>query len=206
MSAVSGKHRSLWISLVLAFASSWAGLVVVPYFQIGNLYPVQDEITGGLVPPSLSGLAEAGRKVYASNGCVHCHSQQVRVERGMSDVKQGWGARPSVARDYINEGPVFLGDMRIGPDLTNFAARGASEEKLHLHLYGPADVTPGSVMPSYRYLYRKQRIAGEVSADALKLDNVEPGYEIVPTRDAKALVAYLRSLDKSYGLPEAPSK
>jgi len=202
----SGKFAAVWVLFLLAFASAWVGLVMVPYLQMGNLYPVQDEISGSLVPPPLSGLAEAGRKVYAVNGCVYCHSQQVRGEADGSDIKQGWGKRRSVARDYISEGPVFLGDMRTGPDLASLSGREMSEEKLHLRLYAPQQAVPGSTMPSYRFLYKKQRISGELSADALKLEGIEPGYEVVPTRDAKTLVAYLRSLDKSYSLPEAPSK
>ncbi len=202
----SGKFFAVWVVFLLAFASAWVGLVMVPYLQMGNLYPVQDEITGSLVPPPLSGLAEAGRKVYAVNGCVYCHSQQVRAEADGSDIRRGWGKRRSVARDYISEGPIFLGDMRTGPDLAGLGEREMSDKKLHLHLYDPQKVTPGSTMPSYRFLYKKQRISGEPSDEALELEGIEPGYEVVPTRDAKTLVAYLRSLDKSYALPEAPSK
>ena len=186
--------------IFLVFASAFAGLVLVPYFQFGNLDPIQDEITGGLVPAPLSGLAEAGRQVYAVNGCVYCHSQQVHS----TDVKRGWGKRRTVARDYITEKPVLLGNLRIGPDLANVGARQSSAEWYHLHLYDPAKAVPGSTMPSYRFLYKKRRIVGEPSQDALKLDGIEEGYEVVPTQEAKTLVAYLQSLDKNYSLPEAP--
>jgi cytochrome c oxidase cbb3-type subunit II len=35
---------------------------------------------------------------------------------------------------------------------------------------------------------------------------INPGYEVVPTEDAKALVAYLLSLKRDYPLPEAPEE
>jgi hypothetical protein len=35
---------------------------------------------------------------------------------------------------------------------------------------------------------------------------VEADYEIVPTQDARNLVAYLLSLDRTYPLKEAPEK
>ncbi|MEY2501396.1 MAG: hypothetical protein QOI07_1730 [Verrucomicrobiota bacterium] len=61
-------------------------------------------------------------------------------------------------------------------------------------------------MPAFKFLYEKRRITGERSADALKLtgsDAAEEGWEIVPSYDAKCLVAYLMSLDQSHELQEA---
>ena len=60
-------------------------------------------------------------------------------------------------------------------------------------------------MPPYRFLYEKKRVGGQASADALKLtgESAPPeGWEIVPTYDAKCLVAYLMSLDQSHALKE----
>jgi hypothetical protein len=60
-------------------------------------------------------------------------------------------------------------------------------------------------MPAYHFLYEKRRITGERAADALKLDErdaVPEGWEVVPTYDAKCLVAYLMSLDQSHPLKE----
>lgn len=61
-------------------------------------------------------------------------------------------------------------------------------------------------MPAYHFLYEKRRITGERANDALKLtgpDAPEADWEIVPTYDAKCLVAYLMSLDQSHELKEA---
>jgi cytochrome c oxidase cbb3-type subunit 2 len=107
----------------------------------------------------------------------------------------------------MRENPVFLGTMRTGPDLTNIGARQPSAMWHHQHLYQPGTVSPGSIMPSYRYLYRLQKIEGQRSAHAIDLlppDNPPDGYEVVPTAEAEALVAYLISLNRNYPLPEAP--
>ena len=77
----------------------------------------------------------------------------------------------------------------------------------HLHLYSPRSVLAGSTsnMPAFKFLYEKRRITGERSEDALKLSGDEnPGedWEVIPTYDAKCLVAYLMSLDQSHDLPE----
>lgn len=63
-------------------------------------------------------------------------------------------------------------------------------------------------MPAYRFLYEKRQISGEPAADAIILPaaNAPPeGWEIVPTYDAKCLVAYLMSLDQSHALAEVKS-
>ncbi len=193
--------------IFLTFLASWIGFVAYPYVALGRFLPVTDEATGDINPPPLSGLAVAGQRVYASAGCVYCHSQQVRQVGFGSDLARGWGARPTVARDYMRENPAFLGTMRTGPDLSNIGARQPSAAWHHQHLYQPSVVTPGSIMPSFRYLYRTQKIQGQKSARAIDLltpDAPLDGYEVVPTADAEALVAYLLSLNRKYPLPEAP--
>jgi len=199
----------LFVGIFLTFASSWAGLVVYPYLNLGRLAPVTDEATGNVVPPPLSGLANAGQRVYAASGCVYCHSQQVRPAYLSTDIQKGLGARRTVSRDYIRSKPAFLGTMRTGPDLTNVGLRYTAEWQ-HRHLYEPAEVSKGSIMPAFRYLYRMQKIQGAPSADALKgltgPHAPPPGYEVVPTEDARALVAYLLSLKRDYALPEAPEE
>ena len=77
----------------------------------------------------------------------------------------------------------------------------------HRHLYDPRSITEDSDMPAFRFLYEKHRISGQVSADALSFDESSEdappaGWEIVPTYDAKCLVAYLMSLDQSHPLKE----
>lgn len=210
------KLPTLFVGIFLTFISAWAGLVVAPYLQLGALKPDKDEITGALMPPALSGSAQRGRVVYAANGCVYCHSQQVRGssmrlsdDKQPPDIARGWGARRTFPRDYLGERPHFLGTMRTGPDLANVGLRYTADWQ-HRHLYAPAAVSKGSTMPPFRYLYRKQRIVGQGTPDALDfslLPGEEPpeeGYEIVPTQEARDLVAYLLSLKRSaYELPEA---
>jgi cytochrome c oxidase cbb3-type subunit 2 len=78
----------------------------------------------------------------------------------------------------------------------------------HVHLYSPRSINVDSNMPSYRFLYEKRRISGERSADALQLtgsDAPPEGWEIVPSFDAKCLVAYLMALNQSHPLKEVRS-
>ena len=292
----------LFLGIFGTFAFSWTGLTLIPNFQIGHLEPQADEEQTDIYPVPKSGMAERGRKIYAANGCVYCHSQQVRADYAASDIERKWGTRRSAPRDYIFDRPAFLGKMRVGPDLSNVGKRAPSEDQNapapsstspapaaspaagaspngsppataatspapaaspnasavpanspapaptnatvaavpspaqnpaataatsadtvtgpggippqysaawhHLHLYSPRSVLAGSTsnMPAYQFLYEKRRVGAERSADALNFPGANgPGdeWEVVPTYDAKCLVAYLMSLDQSHELKEA---
>ncbi len=206
------KLTSLIFGIFVAFAAAWLGVVAYSYVHLGHFQPVTDDSSGDINPPPLSGLAVAGQRVYAANGCVACHTQQVRPAALSSDLEKKLGPRPTVARDFMRENPAFLGSLRIGPDLTNAGLRMVDDKPidanwLHRHLFEPTAVTPWSNMPSYRYLYTTRKISGQPSAVALQgLTGPyapKPGYEVVPTEDARTLVAYLLSLKRNYPLPEA---
>src|SRR5260370_36668486 len=74
-------------------------------------------------------MVERGRRVYAAKGCIYCHSQQVRADYAADDIERKWGDRRSAPRDYIFERQVFLGKMRMGPDLANVGARAPAEQE-----------------------------------------------------------------------------
>src|SRR6266850_1767319 len=275
----------LFLGIFGTFAFSWIGLTVIPTWQIGHLNPEADEEGTDIYPRPQSGMFARGEHVYAANGCVYCHSQQVRADYIADDIERKWGNRRSAPRDYIFERPVFLGKMRMGQDLANIGARAPAPEESpspaaqgaavssppsspgsppaaspgsspasaaspnaspaapgvagaspaapsaqtpgapwpiqtaglppmysaawhHIHLYAPRSINPDSNMPAYRFLYEKRRIAGERSAEALQLsgsDAPPQGWEIVPTYDAKCVVAYLMGLNQSHPLKEVRS-
>ena len=60
--------------------------------------------------------------------------------------------------------------------------------------------------PGYRFLFEDRSIAGEASPLALRLTGnlaAAPGSEIVPSERARALVAYLLSLNTAFDYPES---
>ena len=204
----------LFAGIFASFAAAWLGLIVASDVQIGNLQPQVDEENADIYPINVAGIAEQGRRVYVSNGCNYCHTQFVRDASAGADISREWGNRRTVARDYIYEGGATVGFMRNGPDLANIGAPKEETSKRkyvddakwqYAHLYNPRSTVPGSNMPAYRFLFETRKISGQRSDDALNLteaDGIEAGYEVVPSNDAKALVAYLRSLDKSHPLSE----
>jgi len=194
----------LFLGMFLALGISWFGMVLVPQVQVGRLQQTNTVTTAETYPSARPGLARQGLEVYRANGCFHCHSQQVRPT--VADLER-WGKRRTVATDYLFDDPLMLGSRRIGPDLTNIGVRARSEEWHLLHLYKPRSVMPDSTMPPYRYLFTKQKVKAAASPEALKLTGKflpEPGCEIVPEPEAKALIAYLLSLHSEAALFEAP--
>jgi cbb3-type cytochrome oxidase cytochrome c subunit len=119
----------LFLGIFGTFAFSWVGLTVLPNWQIGHLNPQSDEEGTDTYPQPQSGMFERGAHVYAANGCVYCHSQQVRPDYAADDIERGWGNRRSAPRDYIFERPVFLAKMRMGQDIANIGARAPAEQQ-----------------------------------------------------------------------------
>lgn len=216
----------LFCGIFFALAFSYTGLIVSGNIQLGALEPSTQTLVPSdddpnvlvmpegetLYPLKPSGLAEQGKKVYIELGCMYCHSQQVRRQGFGADIDRGWGPRATVARDYVRQDRVLLGTIRTGPDLAHLGGRYAGDagrDWNHLHLYNPQIVSEGSTMPPFAYLYKVQEIVNEPSKNALKFPPdseyaPDPGYEVVPTRRADALVEYLLSLKIDYSLPEAP--
>lgn len=198
---------SLVLGIFVLFGLSWIGFVAYPYMSFAELKADRDSVTNELTPPGVPGVAQQGSHVFAANGCVYCHSQFARDKIEGGDIDRQWAKRRTVARDYMNDRQVFLGVSRLGPDLTNVGVRQKDAQRYYRLLYDPQTINPASIMPSYRWLFREQKIAGQPANNALKLegaDQPKPGYEIVPTAEGESLVAYLLSLKRDYNLPEAP--
>ena len=128
----------LFLGIFGTFAFSWMGLTVIPNLQIGHLDPQSDEEGTDIYPMPQSGMVERGRHIYAANGCIYCHSQQLRPDYAASDVDRErdlgplgqhpkWGQRRSAPRDYIFDRPVLLGKARMGPDLSNMGKAAPAE-------------------------------------------------------------------------------
>jgi cytochrome c oxidase cbb3-type subunit II len=113
-----------------------------------------------------------GRSIYARQGCDYCHTEQVRGT--LADVRR-WGpaTEPWETRyDY----PQVWGTRRIGPDLSREGGVRSDDWQL-THLYNPRWVVPGSVMPSYPWMF---------DGDANH-----------PNEDGRAVLAYMQTLGRS---------
>jgi cytochrome c oxidase cbb3-type subunit 2 len=195
----------LYTGVLFTVLISFTGLVFIPNLQLVTLEPVT--INGVEYPREPRGPVAAGRDVYVAMGCVYCHSQQVRPDGFGADIARGWGTRRTVARDYIYDQPHLLGTMRTGPDLANIGVRQPSDRWHYLHLFNPRITSPGSNMAPFPFLFEiGEHGDAEPPEDAIVPPEgfLEEGKHIIPTERARNLVAYLKSLDSTYDVPEAP--
>ncbi len=191
-----------WLIALGAFAIMACAMSLLVFVPQAMLADVQ-------APAALSPYSarEAqGRAIYTREGCLYCHSQQVRDPAFTTDVDRGWGTRATVPADYAYDRPHLLGTMRTGPDLINVGQRLPSADWHLLHLYDPRAVNDWSTMPRFTWLFvekrEDQRVPGETPL-AIPAGRVPAGTIVVPTEEAHALVAYLLSLDRTYPVTDS---
>ena len=170
-----------------------------------------------------TGLELAGRDIYVREGCYNCHSQQIRTLVG--DVLR-YGP-PSRLGDSIYDHPYQWGSKRSGPDLarTGDGPNKKTNDWHYNHMLDPRQVSPGSLMPAYPWLFRnltdiaalprkievqkmlgvpmKGGTADEIKkaalaqADGIVADLKTKGIETLPDREIVALIAYLQKLGQT---------
>lgn len=198
------------IGILTTLGLAWLAFVVGASRQFGDLSPESEILEddgsrpadADLFPKDISGLAKQGAEDYLALGCFSCHTQQVRLVEAGFDVERGWGKRPSMPRDYVLQDHVMIGNTRIGPDLANFGLRENRNNWLHQHLYEPQSVVSDSICPPSPFLYETTEEAKEGSIEIPPRQEGGQPRHVIPSFRANRIVAYLKSLNQDYELPE----
>ncbi|MGS4344510.1 cbb3-type cytochrome c oxidase subunit II [Myroides odoratus] len=196
---IFNNHKKLYITASVLF------IVLTLFVAIGPALDNQARIQPLPDAVPLSEAAQRGKEVFIANGCVACHSQQVRNV----DMDRKWGGRPSMAADYAantrmdiwTNTATLMGTERTGPDLTDIGTRQPSIEWHLVHLYNPRLVVKESIMPAYPFLFTWTQNPKETDVVVSVPLSSDKG-QLIATQDALDLVAYLREL-KQAKLPEA---
>jgi cytochrome c oxidase cbb3-type subunit I/II len=130
-------------------------------------------------------LELAGRDIYIREGCVGCHSQQVRPFRSETERYGEY----SKSGEYIYDRPFLWGSKRTGPDL--WREGGKYPDSWHYnHMIEPTSMSPGSIMPAYPHMAAYKLDLDDLPAkiNALrKLGTPYPkDFEKIAIRDARA--------------------
>jgi cytochrome c oxidase cbb3-type subunit II len=193
------SHQTLeknigWMIVCSILVVLFAGLVqIVPlFFQHSTT-----KAAAGVEP--YDALRLMGRDLYIREGCVGCHSQQIRMLR--AEV-QRYGPY-SLASESVYERPFLWGSKRTGPDLTRVGER-YSDEWHRIHLRNPRVVVPESNMPGYPWLAQQPLKADDIADRMRTLRTLGVPYtdaQIAAAPDAlkgkteeDAMVAYLQGL------------
>lgn len=131
----------VWSLVVVAIGGA---LEMVPTFLVKSNVP-----TISSVKP-YTPLELHGRDIYIREGCYTCHSQMVRPFR---DEVARYGEY-SKAGEFVYDHPFQWGSKRTGPDLARIG--GKYPDSWHYnHMLEPASMSPGSVMPTYGWLFKQ---------------------------------------------------
>ena len=183
-----------WLIVATIIVVSIAGLVqIVPlFFQHTTTEP-----SPGVVP--YTALRLAGRDIYQREGCVGCHSQQIRTLR--SEVER-YGPY-SLAGESVFDRPFLWGSKRTGPDLARVGAR-YSDDWHRIHLRNPRDVVPESNMPGYPWLQKSAADASSIQSHMVAMRRLGVPYtdemiaeapkDLEGKTEEDALIAYLQGL------------
>ncbi|PPL01316.1 cbb3-type cytochrome c oxidase subunit II [Parapedobacter indicus] len=191
------NHTKLFGTAFLLFAALTLFVAIIPAISnqqnnapLPNAVPLSDD-------------ARKGKELFIANGCVACHTQQVRN----IDMDSRWGKRPGIAADYAamkrmdiwRNTATLAGTERTGPDLTDIGNRQPSLDWNLVHLYNPRTVVKESVMPAYPWLFERKAMP----SDSDVVVNVPEAFlggksgKVVAKPEALQLVAYLQSLKQA---------
>lgn len=215
-----GAHWHRWIErrpiqllvLSLILVSIGGIIQIIPTFLVKSNVP-----TIASVQP-YTPLELHGRDIYVKDGCYNCHSQMIRPFR---DEVARYGEY-SKAGEFVYDHPFQWGSKRTGPDLARVGGK-YPDSWHYYHMIDPESMAPGSIMPSYSWMTRKeidvnltprmiramqklgvpypedydQRAVDDLMEQANEIaSNLEDqvGEDVLPTSEIVALIAYLQRL------------
>ncbi|WP_456462340.1 cytochrome-c oxidase, cbb3-type subunit I [Reichenbachiella sp.] len=129
-----------------------------------------------------------GRDIYIREGCNNCHSQMIRPFRSETERYGEY----SKAGEFVYDHPFLWGSKRTGPDLAREGVgKLKKSDSWHFyHMLDPAQVSEGSIMPPYPWLFEqmidKDLTAGKISALRTVGVPYPEGYEESANSDLEA--------------------
>jgi len=148
------ERRSVLLTALSVVAVSIGGLVeIVPMMLIDSNVPKI-----ATVEP-YTPLELEGRDLYIREGCVGCHSQMIRPFRAET-ARYG---EFSKSGEFIYDRPFLWGSKRTGPDLHRVGKK-YSNSWHYNHMYDPQSMSPGSIMPAYKWMIYDDLDATDIEA------------------------------------------
>lgn len=137
------ERKPIQLLVVSLVAVAIGGIIeLVPTFLVESNVP-----TIASVKP-YTPLELQGRDIYVREGCYTCHSQMIRPFRD-EEVRYG---EHSKSGEFVYDHPFQWGSKRTGPDLHRIGSK-YPDAWHYNHMRDPLETSPGSIMPSYPWLY-----------------------------------------------------
>ena len=219
--ATGGWHHVLESKPVLFTVLSLVAILIGGIIEMVPTFLIKSNIPTIASVKPYTPLELHGRDIYIREGCVGCHSQMVRPFRSEVQRYDPANGEYSKAGEYVYDHPFLWGSKRTGPDLQRLGGKYADSWH-YRHMLAPGDVSNGSIMPAYPWLYEQmidetetpgkisalrtvgvpyptgyeEQANSDLQAQAQKIsENLSmEGYEVAPQTEIVALIAYLQRL------------
>lgn len=152
-----------------------------------------------------SPLELQGRDIYIREGCNTCHSQMVRPFRSETER---YGEYSKVG-EFVYDHPFLWGSKRTGPDLHR---EGGKYSNLwhYLHFEDPRQMSPGSIMPPYPWLFTQSIDTSSTPTKINVMRSIgvpyEEGYENFANQDLVKQANAIADDLLNNGIPAEPDK
>lgn len=136
------ERKPVFFTIMATIAVAIGGAVeIIPTILVKSNVP-----TIASVEP-YTPLELQGRDLYISHGCLGCHSQMIRPFRSETERYGEY----SKAGEFVYDRPFLWGSKRTGPDLHRIGGKYPDSWHYH-HMVDPTSMSPGSLMPPYKWL------------------------------------------------------
>ena len=170
------ERRITTFSILTLVAVLIGGLIeIVPMLMVESNVPKIETVQ------PYTALELQGRDLYIKEGCLGCHSQMVRPFRSETERYGEF----SKSGEYIYDRPFLWGSKRTGPDLQRVG--GKYPDSWHFnHMIDPRSMSPGSIMPPYPWMARKDLNVSTTKAKLRALKKLGTPYADVYIENAEA--------------------
>jgi cytochrome c oxidase cbb3-type subunit I/II len=223
VAASTGKywHHALESKPILFTTLALVAILIGGAFEMIPTFLIKSNIPTITSVKPYTPLEIHGRDIYIREGCVSCHTQMVRPFRSEVQRYDPKNAEYSKAGEFVYDHPFLWGSKRTGPDLHRIGGKYADSWHFR-HMLAPSEVSNGSIMPAYPWLFEQQmdlsttankinalrkigvpykagyeeKANADLEAQASKIAGSlkKDGYEVLPETEIVALIAYLQRL------------
>ncbi|MCU0419756.1 MAG: cytochrome-c oxidase, cbb3-type subunit I [Cyclobacteriaceae bacterium] len=160
-------HRVLESKPVLFTVLSFVAILIGGIIEMVPTFLIKSNVPTLATVKPYTPLELHGRDIYIREGCVSCHSQMVRPFRSEVQRYDPQGGEYSKSGEYVYDHPFLWGSKRSGPDLHRLGGKYADSWH-YRHMYAPGEVSVGSIMPAYPWLFDQaidlNATAGKIAA------------------------------------------
>ena len=179
--------NSFWHSVIerkpiLLLVLSLVVVAIGGLFELIPTFLVKENIPTIASVKPYTPLELQGRDIYIREGCYNCHSQMIRPFR-YEVARYG---EYSKAGEFVYDHPFQWGSKRTGPDLARIGGKYGDSWHFN-HMYDPTSMAPGSIMPTYRSLFKNTIDKGSTNSKIHAMRNLgvpyPKGYESIANDD-----------------------